>query len=127
MTYYREACKICRKTAKVNFSNEDDEHSIQQSRNIIPNFPPPPIRRSSNHLPLYQYCDANNNNMNNQTRTLNLNLEFGYDLNHGGVIGVGGAINANPFVSCVDDNSEYGSGSSLVLEVAGGSSGDQQH
>ncbi|QHO00544.1 Ethylene-responsive element binding factor [Arachis hypogaea] len=60
--------------------------------------------------------------MNNQERILNL-----YDLNYGGVIGAGGAINADPFVSCVDDNSEYGSGSDLASEVAGGSSGDQQH
>ncbi|XLR27964.1 hypothetical protein HN51_041276 [Arachis hypogaea] len=45
-----------------------------------------------------------------KARTLNLNLEFGYDLNHGGAIGVGDAINANPFVSCVDENFEYGSG-----------------
>ncbi|QHO23355.1 Ethylene-responsive element binding factor [Arachis hypogaea] len=60
--------------------------------------------------------------MNNQVRILNL-----YDLNYGGAIGVGGAINADPFVSCVDDNSEYGFGSGLVSEVAGGSSGDQQH
>ncbi|QHN97263.1 Ethylene-responsive element binding factor [Arachis hypogaea] len=65
--------------------------------------------------------------MNNQARTLNLNLEFGYDLNHGGAIGIGGAINAKPFVSCVDDNSEYESGFSLASEVVGGSSGDQQH
>ncbi|XLR45957.1 hypothetical protein HN51_030052 [Arachis hypogaea] len=50
--------------------------------------------------------------MNNQARTLNLNLEFGYDLNHGGAIGVGGAINANLFVSCVDDNFEFGIGGS---------------
>lgn len=49
--------------------------------------------------------------MNNQARTLNLNLEFGYDLNHGGAIDVGGAISADPFVSCVDDNSENGFGS----------------
>lgn len=127
--YDREARKIRGKKAKVNFPNEDDEYSIQQSRNIIPNIPPP-IRRSSNHPPLYQYGDANNNsnnNMNNQARTLNLNLEFGYDLNHGGAVGVGDAINADPFVSCVDQNSEYGSGSGSASEVAGGSSGDQQH
>ncbi|QHO17280.1 hypothetical protein S83_033300 [Arachis hypogaea] len=54
--------------------------------------------------------------MNNQARILNLNLEFGYDLNYGGAISVGGAINADPIVSCVDDNSEYGSGSGLASE-----------
>ncbi|KAL4293226.1 hypothetical protein AHAS_Ahas18G0106900 [Arachis hypogaea] len=97
-----EGRKICGKKVKLNFPNKDDKHSIQQSHNIIPNLPP-----------LYQYGDANNNNnnnMNNQERTLNLNLEFGYDLNHVGAIGVGGAINADPFVSCVDENFEYGSG-----------------
>ncbi|KAL4286329.1 hypothetical protein AHAS_Ahas19G0075300 [Arachis hypogaea] len=84
--------------------------------------------KSSNHLPLYQYGDANNNNnMNNQARILNLNLEFSYDMNYGGAIDVGGAINAYSFVSCVDDNSEYGSSSGLASEVIGGSSGDQQH
>ncbi|KAL4356098.1 hypothetical protein S245_029182 [Arachis hypogaea] len=41
--YDREARKIRGKKAKVNFPNEDDEHSIQQSRNIIPNLLPPPI------------------------------------------------------------------------------------
>ncbi|KAL4380500.1 hypothetical protein AHAS_Ahas04G0039700 [Arachis hypogaea] len=86
--------------------------------------------KSSNHPPLYQYGDANNknnNNMNNQVRILNLNLEFGYDSNYGGDIGVGGAINADPFVSCIDDNSEYGFGFDLISEVANGSSGDHQH
>ncbi|XLR48639.1 hypothetical protein S83_033299 [Arachis hypogaea] len=41
--YDREARKICGKKVKVNFPNEDDEHSVQQSYNIIPNLPPPPI------------------------------------------------------------------------------------
>ncbi|XP_057719707.1 ethylene-responsive transcription factor RAP2-12-like [Arachis stenosperma] len=46
--YDREGRKIHGKKAKVNFPNEDDKHSIQQSHNIIPNLPPP----------LYQYGDA---------------------------------------------------------------------
>ncbi|KAL4275516.1 hypothetical protein AHAS_Ahas20G0115000 [Arachis hypogaea] len=41
--YDREAHKIRGRKAKVNFPNEDDEHSIQQSCNIIPNLPLPPI------------------------------------------------------------------------------------
>ncbi|MED6135374.1 hypothetical protein PIB30_045881 [Stylosanthes scabra] len=125
--YDREARKIRGKKAKVNFPNEDDEYSIQESRNIFPSLPPPIRRSNNNHLPLYHHeqqqqyggANTNNNNLNNTARTLNLNLEFGYDLNHGGA----------PFVSCVDENSEYGSGSGSgsASEVAVGSSGGDQH
>ncbi|KAL4306940.1 hypothetical protein AHAS_Ahas16G0228500 [Arachis hypogaea] len=112
--------RVKRKNGWRRFAIQEKVFAFGLERSTPPKKPPEPMtenvvrfteRKLNNHPPLYQYGDANNNNnMNNQARTLNLNLEFGYDLNHGGAIGVGDAINANPFVSCVDENFEYGSG-----------------
>ena len=94
--YDREARKIRGKKAKVNFPNEDDAYSIEEAR--APKNPPPP--------PLYQQQYGACNNLNPKS----LDLEFGYDLNQLGAMNPVGAINADPFVSCLDESSEYGSG-----------------